>query len=145
MIWNYFTLTELCASLTADKMGIYNKPGYDVGSNLDRLVCGTLDPLRTIWGKPIKINSGYRCKELNKAVGGVPDSYHTLGLAADLSVGLPSENRRLYELIKANMETLHVDKVIAENVTLAGCQWVHVQTNRENAKPRHVAILSPRV
>ena len=122
MNWNHFTLTEMCASCTARDMQIDNMPSQGCVDNLDRLVCGTLDPLRTIWGKPIRVSSGYRCKELNKAVGGVPDSYHMLGLAADLSVGLPSENRKLYELIKANMETLHVDKVIAENVTLAGCQ-----------------------
>jgi uncharacterized protein YcbK (DUF882 family) len=45
-----------------------------------------LNHLRNIINKPIYINSGYRCKEENQRVGGVPDSYHLLGMAADIQV-----------------------------------------------------------
>ena len=45
-----------------------------------------LQPLRNAIGKPISINSGYRCQELNAAVGGVPTSQHQKGEAADLSI-----------------------------------------------------------
>jgi len=45
-----------------------------------------LDHLRRVIDRPIYINSGYRCKEENHKVGGVPGSYHLLGMAADIHV-----------------------------------------------------------
>ena len=50
------------------------------------LVSRTIQPLRDKLGVPIHVNSGYRCPELNKAVGGVPTSQHQKGEAADLSI-----------------------------------------------------------
>lgn len=43
-----------------------------------------LETIREVFGKPIIINSGYRSPEHNKAVGGVKNSYHVLGMAADI-------------------------------------------------------------
>ena len=54
--------------------------------NIEALVANVLDPLREAYGKPIYVNSGYRCEKHNKAVGGVPKSQHMLGQAADISV-----------------------------------------------------------
>ena len=45
-----------------------------------------LDRLRGVINRPIYINSGYRCKEENQRVGGVPGSYHLLGMAVDIHV-----------------------------------------------------------
>ncbi|MEG1642085.1 MAG: D-Ala-D-Ala carboxypeptidase family metallohydrolase [Synergistaceae bacterium] len=45
-----------------------------------------LEALRAKWGKPIVINSGYRCSEHNKEVGGVKGSFHRRGLAADVRI-----------------------------------------------------------
>ena len=45
-----------------------------------------LNHLRNIINRPIYINSGYRCKEENHRVGGVPGSYHLLGMAVDIHV-----------------------------------------------------------
>jgi uncharacterized protein YcbK (DUF882 family) len=45
-----------------------------------------LNRLRIIINRPIYINSGYRCKEENQRVGGVPGSYHLLGMAVDIQV-----------------------------------------------------------
>ena len=45
-----------------------------------------LDHLRGVINRPIYINSGYRCKEENQRVGGVPGSYHLLGMAVDIHV-----------------------------------------------------------
>jgi len=45
-----------------------------------------LDHLRRVINRPIYVNSGYRCKEENHKVGGVPGSYHLLGMAADIHV-----------------------------------------------------------
>ena len=54
--------------------------------NIEALVDNVLDPLREAYGKPIYVNSGYRCAKHNAAVGGVPKSQHMLGQAADISV-----------------------------------------------------------
>ena len=56
--------------------------------NIEALVDNVLDPVREAYGKPIYVNSGYRCEKHNKAVGGVPKSQHMLGQAADISLRL---------------------------------------------------------
>lgn len=55
-----------------------------VRDSVKALVDEVLQPLRDAWGEPLAINSGYRCPEVNKAVGGVPTSQHTKGEAADV-------------------------------------------------------------
>lgn len=55
----------------------------EVRDNIKALVDKVIQPLRDAWG-PLAINSGYRCPEVNKAVGGVPTSQHTKGEAADV-------------------------------------------------------------
>ena len=61
----YFTIKELCRSTTADRKGIDNRCGSDIEANLTALVDNVLDPLREWYGKPIVVNSGYRCPALN--------------------------------------------------------------------------------
>lgn len=56
----------------------------EVRDNIKALVDEVLQPLRDAWGKPLAINSGYRCPEVNQAVGGVPTSQHSRGEAADV-------------------------------------------------------------
>lgn len=56
----------------------------EVRDSIKALVDEVLQPLRDAWGEPLAINSGYRCQEVNKAVGGVPTSQHTKGEAADV-------------------------------------------------------------
>lgn len=56
----------------------------EVRDNIKALVDKVIQPLRDAWGKPLAINSGYRCPEVNKAVGGVPTSQHVFGEAADV-------------------------------------------------------------
>lgn len=56
----------------------------EVRDNIKALVDKVIQPLRDAWGKPLAINSGYRCPEVNMAVGGVPTSQHTKGEAADV-------------------------------------------------------------
>lgn len=79
----YFTFDELTYSRTAVENGLLNKPGATERDNLAQLVERLLDPLRERLGEPIAILSGYRSPEVNSLVGGVPDSQHTLGEAAD--------------------------------------------------------------
>lgn len=79
-----FTLSEFIDSDTADRLGIDNTPSEQAVENITLLCTKLLQPLRSLYGKPMHINSGYRCKELNEAVGGVESSYHRQGLAADV-------------------------------------------------------------
>ena len=116
----YFTLQELTRSATARRLGIDNTPPASAIRALNDLVDKVLDPLREAWGGPIRVNSGYRCPELNKAVGGTPGSQHQRGEAADITVGSRSGNRRLLALIKRL--DLPVDQCIDEK----GCRWIHV-------------------
>ena len=116
----YFTIKELVRSDTARRLGIDNTPPADAVRALHELVDHVLDPLRKAWGGPIRVNSGYRCPELNKAVGGSPNSQHQCGEAADITVGSPTRNRRLLALIKRL--NLPIDQCIDEK----GCRWIHV-------------------
>lgn len=80
---NYFTIKELCYSYTAEQKGIDNSPSKEIEEHLKELI-SFLNPIREKWGSGIRVNSGYRCPELNKVVGGVDTSAHMLGYAADL-------------------------------------------------------------
>ena len=116
----YFTMKELARSDTASRLGIDNTPPASAVKALEQLVDHVLDPLRAAWGGPIHVNSGYRCPELNKVVGGTPYSQHQRGEAADITVGTRGANRRLLALIKRL--DLPVDQCIDEK----GCRWIHV-------------------
>lgn len=80
----YFTIEELCKSTTANRLKIDNRCDSGVAVSLAALVENVLDPLREWYGKPISVNSGYRCPALNKAVGGSATSQHMSGQAADI-------------------------------------------------------------
>ena len=82
--WKYFTLDELIHSDTADRLGIDNSPTSEAVQCIDDLVTNVLDRLRSEWNHPIIVTSGYRCNELNAAVGGTRNSQHLKGQAADI-------------------------------------------------------------
>ena len=128
----YFTLQELTRSATARRLGIYNTPPASAVKALNELVDNVLDPLREAWGGPIQVNSGYRCPALNKAVGGSPYSQHQRGEAADITVGVPSANRRLLALIKRL--DLPVDQCIDEK----GCRWIHVSHRKGHNRRQYM-------
>lgn len=115
----YFSIKELVHSDTANARGIDNTPTEEVKENLQALIDNVLDPLREWYGKPIYVNSGYRCPKLNKAVGGVKNSQHLTGQAADIDVHNTIENRKLFEYIKNNLK---YDQLLWEN----NGAWIHV-------------------
>ena len=81
----YFTIEEMTKSSTAKANGIDNTPSEEGVLKLQKLIEAVLDPLREWYGKPIKVNSGYRCEALNKAVGSkAKKSQHLYGEAAEL-------------------------------------------------------------
>ena len=82
----HFTIEELYASATAKAKGIDNTPNIQQMINLVYLAAYVLEPLRMAMDEPIKIGSGFRCQKLNKAVGGVYNSQHLKGQAADLCI-----------------------------------------------------------
>ena len=98
----YFSVSELCASATALREGIDNRPSKCAFHLLHVLVDQLLDPIREAWGKPIVVSSGYRCKELNALVGGVKNSHHLLGCAAD-------QGRRIRNFIKFPSKKICID------------------------------------
>ena len=119
----HFTLEELCRSQVAVCLGIDNEPKRaDIIANLKRLAFHTLEAVRLLNGsKPITITSGYRCKALNKAVGGVATSQHQNGCAADFVCGSAEETRKLFEKIKSS-GSVPFDQLILE--PQAG--WIHI-------------------
>lgn len=123
----YFTINELIYSATAKLKGIDNTPNGAIKKNLEILI-EQLDKIRILYGKPIYINSGYRCPKLNKAVKGVDSSQHQLGIAADLDTRKGKvENKKLYDLISKNFP---YDQLLWEN----NGAWIHYSYVRPNRK-----------
>lgn len=130
-----FTLEELRDSATAKRLGIINAPGVDEVCALCALVHHVLQPLRDAMGEPIPISSGYRCSQLNKAVGGVGNSQHVKGEAADLYIGGDLiKGKRWFDWIKAHCE---FDQLIWEH-DKKGVYWVHVSYRADGKNRRQV-------
>lgn len=128
---DFFTLKELTKSSTATRLKIDNTPNEEVFRNLQYGVQMVLDPLRRIHQQPIIITSGYRCAQLNKAVGGVPNSWHTKGNAADIHIMNEEEAKEIFDILKTLPS---VDTVLFEHSRQS--QWIHVQWDM-NKTPRH--------
>lgn len=124
----YFTIAELCKSETADQLGIDNRCKKEHVVNMTALVDNILDPLREAYGKPITVNSGFRCPALNKAVKGSATSDHMTGRAADITGGSPKENKRLFYLIQSL--GLPFKQLIDEK----NFSWIHVSYDDGNIK-----------
>lgn len=131
----YFKLSEFINSSTANRLGIDNIPSFEVVDNLNRLA-DYLDGIRAKFGKPILISSGYRCPMLNKAVGGVVNSQHLKGLAADL---VCSDMEKLLSIIR---ETKGFDQVITEHNKGSKSYWIHVSVAPVFGKPRNQVIIN---
>lgn len=110
-----FKLSEFFVSSTANKNGIKNEPSLDeratIERNINLLVDNVLDPIRDMVHTPISITSGYRCPIVNKLVGGVDNSQHMSGYAADFHVQgfTPSMMHQLFLYI---FNTLEFDQLI---------------------------------
>lgn len=124
----YFTFTEFERSDTATKFAIDNTMPESAKKNVAELVDKVLDPLREAWGKPITVTSGYRCPELNKAVGGAKTSHHLSGMAADISTGNKVDNRRLYDLV------LKLGLPFTQLIDESNFSWVHISLDPANVK-----------
>lgn len=131
----YFKLSEFINSATAKRRQIDNTPSFEVVDNLNRLA-DYLDGIREKLGKPILINSGYRSPMLNKAVGGVANSQHLKGLAADVVCA------DMESLLKVLRETGGFDQLIKEHRKGSTSFWYHISVCSRNGKPRNQVIMN---
>jgi zinc D-Ala-D-Ala carboxypeptidase len=133
-----FSLEELIESQTARRNVITEQflPSQAVIENLRKLSINLLQPLRDGIDKPIKISSGFRCKRLNKKIGGASNSEHVEGKAADIqAVGYT--NKELFEYIKENMT---FRQLIWEYGTKEEPAWVHVSWDKNDLKKQILYI-----
>lgn len=107
----YFTIKEMTKSQTAKLYHIDNTPTEKVIENLKKTMY-VLDMTRAYIGKPILINSGYRCKKLNEMVGGVQNSMHTKGLAADFRTKEKEDIDTMFEFLKKNQKEFKIKELI---------------------------------
>lgn len=119
---SWFTIEELCYSHTAHQLGISNKPDKTQKEHLSELV-DALNGIRDALGCPIWVTSGFRCKQLNAAVGGVKTSAHQCGYAADLQCKLDTDD--MYSKIKEYLtqNDIKFDQCIIEKS--GETEWVH--------------------
>lgn len=123
-----FTIQELTASTTAKSEKIQNVPTSEQIENLKQLINNVLDPLRNAYGKPIRVNSGFRSPELNAFLKGSKTSQHMKGQAADITAGSKQENKKLFELAqKLNLPFCQL--IDEKNFT-----WVHISYDKNNVK-----------
>jgi len=123
-ISDHISYTEAIKSNTAIRRGIDNTPGdYEI-TNMVGIAENIFEPLRKWVGGPIKINSMFRCEELNTAIGGSSRSQHCQGRAIDVDDTFGNKtNAEMFNYIKEN---LNFDQLIWEFGDDANPDWVHV-------------------
>ena len=132
-ISKHITYLEATQSPTATKLGINNNPNEMQLEAMKLVAEKCFEPLRSWYGKPIKVNSFYRSDLLNRAVKGSLTSQHKKGEAIDLDAGSKEENKKLFEWIKTNLE---FDQVINEY----DFSWVHVSYSKVKNRKQILVI-----
>ena len=151
-ISEHISYKEATRSVTALRLGIDNTPNEYQLQNMEIVSKNVFEPLRKAVGGAIKINSFFRCEDLNKAIGGSSKSQHCQGRAMDLddNYGYMSNND-MYKYIKQNLD---FDQLIFEFPDENGnASWIHVSyvdadSNRkrclkaikENGKTKYIDI-----
>ena len=136
-----FSLEELTRSATATKLGIDNTPDEEHLNNLQVVVDEIAQPLRDHFGKPVRINSGYRSPALNDAIGGSKKSQHSKGEAIDLEIDGVS-NMEVAGWITENCD---YDQVILEFYTPAdgpNSGWVHASCKADLSQNRERNLIA---
>lgn len=126
----FFKFIEMVRSSKADEFNIDNWPkDADIIDNII-FTMECLDKIREEYGLPLSVSSGYRCPELNRAVGGSKTSQHMKGQAADINLGSVEKNRAFFNWCSANIEILPIDQLIDES----HYSWVHLSFTKENQR-----------
>jgi uncharacterized protein YcbK (DUF882 family) len=130
----HFTLEELTASETAERNGWDNSPNDEELANLTRLADFLEQVKEVLGGKPIMVNSAFRSKLVNDAVGSKDTSQHRVGCAADIRVPSMTPD----EVVKAIIASgIGYDQVIREFD-----RWTHISIpNSKSDKPRKQALI----
>ena len=130
----HFTLEELTASETAERNGWDNSPNDQELANLTRLADFLEQVKVVLGGKPIMVNSAFRSKRVNDAVGSKDTSQHRIGCAADIRVpGMTPD-----QVVKAVIASgIGYDQVIREFD-----RWTHISVpNTDSTAPRKQALI----
>jgi len=123
------SIAEATYSATALRKGIVNKPTVTHLISLKAVANNIFQPCRNHFGKPLRVTSGYRSKELNKAIGGANNSQHSKGEALDMQSTSGYTNRELFMFIK---DHLTFDQLIGEFPDNVGeFAWVHCSYKEE--------------
>ena len=135
MISEHISYKEGTSSITAIRRGIDNTPNDEQLDNMELIAEKVFEPLRKWVGGPIKINSFFRCPDLNKAIGGSRKSQHCQGQAIDIDDTYKVvANSDMYEYIKNNLD---FDQLIWEFGDDDNPNWVHVSyVSKENNRNR---------
>ena len=132
---NNLSLKEAVNSYEAKKRGIANVPKVEHIANLKRIAKNVFQKVRDNFGVPIKVNSGFRSVELNKAIGGSRKSQHCEGEALDIDDTYGGvTNKEIFYFIKENLE---FDQLIWEFGDEKNPDWVHV-SYREGSNRKRV-------
>ncbi len=129
------SLREATKSTTALRRGIDNTPDEHEIKNLERIAHAIFQPLRDHFDTPIAVTSGFRCKELNSAIGGSRTSQHMSGEALDLDADVYGgvTNAQIFDFIATRLE---FDQLIWEFGDDDEPAWVHVSLKREDNRGR---------
>jgi len=125
-ISEHLDLAEVTRSETAKRKGISNMPTEAHLENFKKLAEKIFEPIRTHFNVPIHISSGYRSKELNKAIGGSLTSQHCSGEAIDIDMDGSANgvtNKMVFEYVKDNLE---FDQMIWEFGSSEAPDWIHI-------------------
>ena len=121
-----FVLSEITRSNTAERLGIINEPEKKHMEGLQRIVTNLIQPMRDALG-PIRVTSGYRNPELNRAIGGSRTSQHCKGEALDLQFWKNGQmcNKEIYDWILDS--GLEFDQMINE----FDFAWIHISLRKD--------------
>jgi len=135
LLTEHFRLSEFTRSGVAIRLGIDNKASAAVAENLRQLCIHVLEPLRRRFGV-LRITSGYRCKKLNRAVGGTARSRHLTGNAADLHISSVEVGDKMFDFALQNLD---FDELLFEHNKNRGTRWLHV-SYMPNGRNRRRAV-----
>lgn len=125
----HFTLEELAHTDQAKYKTINLEEAKKIIGKM-YMLAGFAERIREIIGKPVTINSGYRCPALNKAVGGVSSSQHVLAEALDIKVSGKTAAELLQIIVVSDLK---YDQVIWEKPK-CGAAWLHISIGSKKEK-----------
>lgn len=128
----HFSLEEMTASSIAARKGLDNTPNDTEVANLERTAL-LLEQVRSLLNKPITVNSAFRSKAVNDAVGSKDTSQHRIGCAADIKVSGMTPREVVQACIDSNVP---YDQIIEEFGS-----WTHISVpNTTSTAPRRQAL-----